>query len=91
MRRKTDWPGVAAMARKTPGQWRLHTTFVAADAAFLKHARRRAIPLRPSTDGRFEFTTANHGEDQLGHPVFDVFIRFVPEREEDHEEDRRHA
>ena len=79
------------MARKTPGQWRLHTTFVAADAAFLKHARRRAIPLRPSADGRFEFTTTNHGEDQLGHPVFDVFVRFMPEREEDHEDDRRNA
>lgn len=82
MRRRTSWLGVAAMAQQTPERWRLHPTMVAANRDFLRHAQRRARPLRPSKAGAYEFRTANHGEDQLGHPVFDVFVRWMPTRED---------
>ena len=83
MRRRPNWRAVAEMARQTPGEWRLHTSLVACDQAFLLHARRRATPLRPTEDGRFEFRKTNIGEDQLGHPIFDVLVRWVPTREGD--------
>lgn len=82
-RRRTAWADVAQRGRSQPGVWFLHPTLVTANEALLRHARRRVPPLRPTDSGRFEFTRTNHGQDRLGRPVFDLYIRYVPTRNEE--------
>lgn len=73
---------MAQTARQAPGVWRLHSTLVGVDYSFLAHAQSRVALLRPTSEGRFEFRKANKGVDELGKPVFDAFIRFIPTERE---------
>jgi hypothetical protein len=78
-RRRYAWKDIALMARKADGVWRLHPDLVAVNIHLLHHARRRVRALRKDKGGHFEFARRNNTVDRYGMPVFDLFIRYVPE------------
>lgn len=75
-RRRIPWAEVAEMARRAGGVWRLHSSLVGADLELLRHARRRVPELRSTDAGEFEFARGNRTEDDLGRPIFDLYVRF---------------
>lgn len=82
MRRRIPWAEVAAMARRADGAWRLHPSLATSDLHLLQHARRRVRALRPTTDYRYEFARGEAGEDDLGNPLFSLYVRvryYTPE------------
>lgn len=64
------------MARAQPGAWRLHRDLVAVTPHLHQHAARRVPALAATDDGRFRFRRRNHGQDDLGRPVFDLFVQY---------------
>lgn len=66
------------MARRADGVWRLHPSLAAADQHLLQHARRRVRALQPTKTHVFEFARGEAGSDDLGRPLFSLYIRYVP-------------
>lgn len=66
------------MARQASGAWRLHPSLATADAHLLHHARRRVRALRPTNTHTFEFARGDAGVDELGRPIFSLYVRYVP-------------
>lgn len=75
------------MARAADGAWRLHRDLVAVTPDLHRHAQRRVKALRPTETGRYEFARANVGVDDLGLPIFDLFVRWQPTAKENHGRD----
>lgn len=71
------------MARQAGGAWRLHRDLVAVTPDLQRHAQRRVRPLRPTTEGRFEFARTNEGVDDLGYAIFDLLVRYVATAKEE--------
>lgn len=78
MRRRIPWYQVREKARRANGAWVLHPTLAAADAHLLQHARRRVPALKATDTHVFEFARNSPTEDELGRPIFDLYVRYVP-------------
>lgn len=79
-RRRYPWSEIATMAREAKDHaWRLHPSLVAVDRHLLRHAQRRVRAFRPTPQGRYEFSPRNIGVDQYGRSIFDLFICYIPE------------
>jgi hypothetical protein len=83
--KRIPWDQVAAMARQADGAWRVHPSLAVANEHTLRHARRRVPQMDPQPDGTFEFARGDVAKDELGRPIFSLFVRFV--RKEDHDQD----
>jgi hypothetical protein len=66
------------MARQANGAWRLHPSLATSDHHLLQHARRRVRALQPSAGHVYEFARGEAGTDDLGRPLFSIYIRYVP-------------
>lgn len=77
-RRRIPWYQVAEKARRANGAWVLHHALSGADDHLLQHARRRVPALKATDTHVFEFARTSPGQDELGKPIFDLFVRYVP-------------
>lgn len=78
MRRRIPWAEVAEMAQRADGAWRLHRSLAAADDHLLQHARRRVPALKATDTHVYEFARNSPTNDELGKPIFDLYVRYVP-------------
>lgn len=80
-RRSYPWEAIAALAKQSPGIWRLHPSLVGVNDELLRHARRRVPELRTTHAGTFTFAPAHRIKNEMGRTVFDLYVRWNPAQE----------